>query len=145
MILLIETNTETNTMKMTPSLEETRKLASEGKWDVVPLSAEILSDVTTPIEALRVLKNISTHVYMLESAQANEAWGRYTFLGYDPKLDITCLDGEMKIGDVELETADPALELRKLLWGISRSTGWATPNRPSAATWTTRKSSRTWT
>ena len=102
-------------MKTTPSLEETRRLASEGKWDVVPLSAEILSDVTTPIEALRVLKNISTHVYMLESAQANESWGRYTFLGFDPKFDITCLDGKMKIGDVALETADPSSELRKLL------------------------------
>jgi anthranilate synthase component 1 len=102
-------------MKTTPSLEETRKLASEGKWDVVPLSAEILSDFTTPIEALRVLKNVSTHVYMLESAQANEAWGRYTFLGFDPKLDITCLDGRMKIGEVEIATVDPSSELRKLL------------------------------
>lgn len=102
-------------MKTTPSLEATRALASEGKWDVVPLSAEILSDVTTPIEALRVLKNISTHVYMLESAQANESWGRYTFLGYDPKLDITCLDGRMRIGDLEIATDDPSAELRKLL------------------------------
>ena len=64
-------------------------LEAEGKYDVLPLSVEILSDFTTPIEALKILKNASDHVYMLESAQANETWGRYTFLGYDPKLSIT--------------------------------------------------------
>ena len=34
---------------------------------------------------------------MLESARENENWGRYTFLGFDPKLEITCAHGEMKI------------------------------------------------
>ena len=40
---------------------------------------------------------------MLESAQANETWGRYTFLGFDPKMEITCVDGEMKIGNLKLK------------------------------------------
>ena len=28
------------------------------------------------------------------------AWGRYTFLGFDPKLEITCINGETKIGNL---------------------------------------------
>ena len=71
-------------MKIITTAEEALKLASEGKYDIIPVAGEILSDFITPIEALRVLKNGSSHVYMLESAQANEKWGRYTFLGYDP-------------------------------------------------------------
>ncbi|MBR0057321.1 MAG: chorismate-binding protein [Kiritimatiellae bacterium] len=102
-------------MKIEPSLDRVGEFAATGRYDVVPLGAEILSDFTTPVEALRILKNVSTHVYMLESAQANEAWGRYTFLGFNPRLDISCAGGEMKIGDVRLATASPSAELRKIL------------------------------
>ena len=35
--------------------------------------------------------------YLLESASQSEAWGRYSFLGYDPVMEITCSEGEMKI------------------------------------------------
>ena len=52
---------------------------------------------------------------MLESARENENWGRYTFLGFDPKLEITCAHGEMKIGDIKLKTEHPSDYLRKIL------------------------------
>ncbi len=102
-------------MNIAPQLDEVKAYAASGQYDTVPLHAEILSDFTTPIETLRILKNYSTHVFMLESAQANESWGRYTFLGFDPKLDISCAAGEMKIGDVAMKTADPSGELRRIL------------------------------
>ena len=82
-------------MKVLPTLSEALEIAANGKYDVLPLSCELLSDFTTPIEAMRILKAVSTHCYMLESAQANDRWGRYTFLGFDPKMEITCIDGEM--------------------------------------------------
>ena len=49
--------------------------------------------MTTPIEVLRILKKVSGHVYLLESAEADKRWGRYSFLGYDPLLEITCYNG----------------------------------------------------
>lgn len=102
-------------MKIMPSLEEVRRFASAGTYSVLPVSCEILSDICTPIEALKILKNVSTHCYMLESAQQNEKWGRYTFLGFDPKLEITCVDGEMKAGNIRLKTDDPSAFLRQIL------------------------------
>ena len=102
-------------MKILPSLSEVRKIASAGKYNVLPVSCEILSDFTTPIETMRILKNVSTHCYMLESAQANETWGRYTFLGFDPKLEITCIDGEMKAGNFRVKTDNPSGYLRQIL------------------------------
>ena len=87
-------------MKIMPDLTEVKKIASEANYNVLPVSLEMLSDFTTPIETMRILKNVSTHCYMLESAQTNETRGRYTFLGFDPKLEITCINGEMKIGNL---------------------------------------------
>ena len=102
-------------MEFRPTIEEVKKIASSGRYDIVPVSCEILSDFTTPIETVRILKNRSTHCYMLESAQANDKWGRYTFLGYDPLLDITCINGELEAGDEKITTNDPSAFLRKTL------------------------------
>ena len=102
-------------MKILPVLEDIKKIAQTGEYKVVPVSCEILSDICTPIEAMKILKNVSTHCYMLESAQADEKWGRYTFLGYDPKMEITCMDGEMNAGCVRFRTDDPSGYLRQIL------------------------------
>lgn len=102
-------------MQIMPTLEEVKNIAATNKYDVLPVSCEILSDFTTPIEAMKILKNISTHCYMLESAQANETWGRYTFLGFEPKLEITCIQGVLKAGDLQVKTDNPATYLRQLL------------------------------
>ena len=102
-------------MHVSPSLQEVRRIAESGQYRVLPVSCEILSDFTTPIEAMRILKNVSTHCYMLESALANETWGRYTFLGFDPKLEITCRDGQMQVGNLHFETSNPSSYLRQIL------------------------------
>lgn len=102
-------------MKIRPSLEEVKEIARSGNYDVLPVSTEILSDFITPIEAIRILKNVSTHCYMLESAQADETWGRYTFLGFDPKMEITCTKGQMKMGNLQVKTYDPSSYLRQIL------------------------------
>lgn len=98
-----------------PSLKEVQKLARSGDFKTAPISMDLLSDLKTPIEVLRILKNVSSHCYMLESVLDNEKWGRYTFLGYDPKMEITCLDGEMKIGDKTLRTSQPEKYIRQVL------------------------------
>lgn len=102
-------------MQISPSLPQVKAIAAQGQYRALPVHCEILSDFLTPIEALRILKNVSTHCYLLESALADEKWGRYTFLGYDPKLEITCRDGEMKAGDLRFSTQDPAAYLRQVL------------------------------
>ena len=97
------------------TIDELKKLKAEGKYDIAPVSLEILSDMRTPIQVLRILKNVSEHCYLLESAKENDNFGRYTFLGFDPKLEITCLNGKMKIGDEKVETDKPEDEIRKVL------------------------------
>ena len=102
-------------MKILPEFREVKKIAESGQYNVVPISCEILSDFTTPIETMKILKNVSTHCYMLESAVADEQWGRYTFLGFALKFEMTCIDGEMQIGNVKIETENPSEHIRQIL------------------------------
>lgn len=102
-------------MKFSPSLAEVKSIADTGNFSIAPISCEILSDICTPIEAMQILKGVSTHCYMLESALANETWGRYTFLGFDPKMEITCVNGEMRAGDISFKTDNPSTVLREIL------------------------------
>ena len=102
-------------MKIQPTLDEVKTTAAAGRYDVLPVSCEILADICTPIEALKILKNVSTHCYLLESAQPSEKWGRYTFLGRDPKMEITCRNGVMKAGEITFETQNPSQVLREIL------------------------------
>lgn len=55
-------------MKIQPTFVEVKEIAAAGHYNVLPVSLEILSDFTTPIETMKILKNVSTHCYMLESA-----------------------------------------------------------------------------
>lgn len=81
-----------------PSLETINELKEGYKY--IPVSEEILLDQITPIELMRKLKNVSKHCFILESVENQEFWGRYTFLGYDPQLTITCQNGKLTLKDM---------------------------------------------
>ena len=102
-------------MDFLPEYSKVKELAASGKYDIVPVSCEILSDICTPIEAVSILKNVSTHCFMLESVAENEKWGRYTFLGFDPKMQITASGNDLVIGDVKMKSDDPSVQIRQIL------------------------------
>ena len=77
-----------------PTLEESRGISQGGEYGVLPLCTEIFADTVTPINALRILKNVSRTCFLLESVEDTKKWGRYTFLGFDPKLTIAYPNGE---------------------------------------------------
>ena len=105
-------------MKLKPDMEEAGKLAAEGQYRCIPISCELYSDQYTPLGVLRKLKNVSRHCYMLESIEDNQKWGRYTFLGYDPKLELTCINGKLTIkngSSFTVETGHPGEYIRQVL------------------------------
>ena len=80
-----------------PSFEEVKEIAKNEEYKRIPISYELFSDIATPIEVLRILKEISKHIYMLESVEDSQKWGRYSFLGFDPLLELTCQNGVVRI------------------------------------------------
>ncbi|MCL2773347.1 MAG: anthranilate synthase component I [Oscillospiraceae bacterium] len=105
-------------MPIMPSMKEAREIAESKKYKVIPLSAEIFSDITTPLQTLRILKNVSSHCFILESVEDSKKWGRYTFLGFEPKLEITCANGDLSIkngANIKTETTNPGKFIREIL------------------------------
>jgi anthranilate synthase component I len=63
-----------------PSFAEFALMAPRG--NLIPVYREILADVETPVSVLMKLQN-EDHVYLLESVEGGEKWGRYSFLSTD--------------------------------------------------------------
>ncbi|MCH4178367.1 MAG: anthranilate synthase component I [Megasphaera sp.] len=98
------------------SLEEVKAYGE--KYKIVPISRSIYSDVRTPVEVLRILKHVSPRCYLLESMEDAKRWGRYTFLGFDPQMEIMCKDNviHIKAGtDVTVKAAKPDEFIRQIL------------------------------
>ena len=105
-------------MNIRPNFQEASVLAAQGLYKCIPVSTELYSDLYTPIEVLRKLKRVSRYCYMLESIEDNEKWGRYTFLGYDPKLELTCTDGRLTVKNgtsMVFETKHPGEYIRQIV------------------------------
>lgn len=100
------------------TFDDAKKMTESGSYSIVPIAAEILSDMLTPIKVMTRLKEASHHCFMLESVDSAKKWGRYTFLGYEPSMEITCTDGKLRIknGDVkQFENVNPREYIKKIL------------------------------
>jgi anthranilate synthase component 1 len=101
-----------------PSLEEIKQIATTGQYNIIPMSMELYSDMFTPIDIFKKLKSVSGHCFILESAEDTKTWGRYTFLGFDPTMEITCLNGLMNINSDEtksFKTDNPNKQIQEIL------------------------------
>ena len=72
-------------MRISPSLDEFRALASQG--NLISLYCELLADTETPVSAyLKLRRNVNSFSFLLESAEFGKSWGRYSLIGLDPFL-----------------------------------------------------------
>lgn len=104
-------------MKQT-SYEEVRKIAASGDYKRIPVTREILSDIRTPMETLRALLNVTSHCFLLESVEDSRQMGRYTFLGYDPTMEISCKDHLLTIkagGTIQMKVDHPGPYIQKII------------------------------
>ncbi len=101
-----------------PSYELTKMLAESEQYGVIPISKEIFLDIITPVELLKILQNVSNNCFMLESIEDTKQTGRYTFLGFNPLLELVCRNGKMKIKSIvenEFETTNPSSYIQKII------------------------------
>jgi len=72
-------------MRINPSLDEFRTLASQG--NLISLYCELLADTETPVSAyLKLREKMNSFSFLLESAEFGRTWGRYSFIGWEPFL-----------------------------------------------------------
>ncbi len=66
-------------------------------YSVFPLCRKINADTITPILMIKKLSKISQYYYLLESVGDGKRWGRYSFLGFDPLMRVSCKNGVVLI------------------------------------------------
>lgn len=106
---------------VTPDCGQILELAKHYKR--IPICREVFADVVTPITLLRRIAETSRRFYLLESIEGGETWGRYSFLGFDPIMRVTCKNSLVTIEDSTkdiptsrtLETSRPLDVIRDIL------------------------------
>ena len=77
---------------MQPSLEEVKKLQSQG--NVIPVYKSVIADFLTPVSAFLKLEKDRSNAFLLESVEGGETIARYSFLGGDPFMVLRYRDGQ---------------------------------------------------
>src|SRR5436853_6753900 len=92
-------------LRIQPERDEFDAFARE--WPLVPVWAELSSDVSTPVGVFPSLAKDGAGV-LLESVERSERWGRYSFVAGDPAA-IVSIDAEgTTIGDVVRDLGFPS-------------------------------------
>ena len=106
-------------MQIRPDFDEFAALAAE--HTVVPVWAEVLADLTTPVAAFaRVVGD--DEGFLLESVDNGDRWSRWSFIGRRPQGTLVSKDGELQvIGDLGIDI-DPSEGMLNALERLSRTT-----------------------
>ena len=87
-----------------PSIEEAKKKYSE--YNVFPVVREILSDSFTPIHIFKALKRNEENAFILESVNNGNQWGRYSFIGINPKIEVKINKGTAMLTENGITTEE---------------------------------------
>jgi anthranilate synthase component 1 len=109
-------------LRIRPDREAFDALARD--WPLVPVWAELLADVSTPVGLFPALAGDGPGV-ILESVERSERWGRYSCVAGDPAATIVVDDAGVRIEDVvrplPLAATTAGVQTRDALIAIARS------------------------
>src|SRR4051794_25980962 len=91
-------------MDVGPSLDEVRALARE--HTLVPLRHTFIADTETPVSAYLKLRGEGPS-FLLESAEQGQRFGRWSFLGVQPRSIMRLQDGVLTVDGAAREHDDP--------------------------------------
>ncbi len=91
--------------KMTMIRPDSKTIEQLAKsFNTIPICKEVYADIVTPIALLRKLAAMSEKYFLLESVEGGEKWARYSFLGLNPVMRVTCRSGFVTIEGNETKT-----------------------------------------
>ncbi len=85
-------------------------------YNVIPLYREILADMETPVSAFMKI-DTGGDAFLLESVEHGEKWGRYSFLGVNPRMILRSKGDEVEIlgpGNERRSERDPLKVLKDI-------------------------------
>ncbi len=79
--------------KTWPQLEDFREFAAQRR--VIPVVRKILADDVTPLGIYRALAGGRRGTFLLESAEIDGTWSRYSFIGVNSRATLTAVDDDV--------------------------------------------------
>jgi anthranilate synthase component I len=91
--------------------------------NVIPLCVEILADMETPVSLLKKVYDGRGPVFLLESVEGGEKWGRYSFLGTSARTHLLVFRRHVEVRQngrrqTILHNGDPLAVLRSFMAGF---------------------------
>ncbi|MBU0991496.1 MAG: chorismate-binding protein [Proteobacteria bacterium] len=78
-----------------PEINQFIELAE--RHNVIPVCAEILADTETPVSLLKKFHDRESPVFLFESVEGGERWGRYSFIGTSARTHIRIFSNDVEI------------------------------------------------
>lgn len=103
-------------MNFYPDLKQA--LSYNEEYNTIPISLSLPLGKKSPMEILNRLQKISKHCFLLESCEDSKVWGRYTYIGFNPSLEITQKDKNLCIKsgtEIKIESERPHPYIRNIL------------------------------
>lgn len=104
-------------MNYYPSLQKATELSAQKIYKNIPVSLTVENSKSV-LEIFTALSRVSKNVFILESMEDSKNWGRYTFIGYDPQLELTCNNSTVKIKSgtkIVIENTAPHKYIRQII------------------------------
>jgi anthranilate synthase component 1 len=109
-------------MKSIPIVPESGEFCRRaGEKRLIPLSATIIADLDTPLTLFCKIFGDREEVFLFESMEGGEKWGRYSFIGFEPLALFSSrghrvtMHGPAVIAGREEEVDNPLAAVRELL------------------------------
>ncbi len=106
-----------------PEYQEFKTIASAA--DLVPVYRKIVADLDTPLTIFAKVDDDHEHIFLFESMEGGEKWGRYSFIGFDPLLKFSSSGNSISIEYVdedirkEYRDVNPLELLRDIIEGFN--------------------------
>ncbi|MBU1139719.1 MAG: anthranilate synthase component I [Proteobacteria bacterium] len=89
---------------------------------LIPVYRTIIADLDTPLTLLAKVAGEESHIFLFESMEGGEKWGRYSFIGFDPLLTFSSKNSSIDVhsfsgilAEQAVEKANPLESLQKIL------------------------------
>ncbi|MGB3210568.1 MAG: anthranilate synthase component I [Desulforhopalus sp.] len=89
---------------------------------LIPVCREIVADLDTPLTLFSKIAEGNSHVFLFESVEGGEKWGRFSFIGYDPLVTFTSKADDISLTEIKDGikenrnfTSDPLDALKSLI------------------------------
>ncbi|MDM8518340.1 anthranilate synthase component I family protein, partial [Desulfobacterales bacterium HSG16] len=100
--------------------DKERFLSLSEKYNVIPVCCEILADTQTPVSLLRKIYQDKGPIFLFESVEGGERWGRYSFLGASARTQVKVFSEFVEIEENQdlkkiAHNGDPLSVLRDIM------------------------------